>query len=364
MKKYVFLLIFALIACDDDNSAPNPTPNPNPQAYFPPIGNEWETTTPEAAGYNSSEIPALEDFLSSNGTRAFILLKEGKIVMEKYWGNNITNTAPFDKDKIWYWASAGKSLTATLVGIAQSEGDLNILNKTSDYLGESWTNAPIAKENLITVRHQLTMTTGLDYNVESLDCTTSNCLEYLVDAGTQWYYHNGTYTLLESVVEAATNTDYNAYTQEKIKSKIGMDGQWVPNGNNNVFWSTARSAARFGLMISRGGVWENQTILNDPEYLQAMINTSQNLNPSYGYLWWLNGKSSTVFPGSTASFPVSIASNASSDTYCALGKNGQFIGIVPSKDLIYVRMGDAPDISLVPLIFHNQMWEKLNAILN
>ena len=361
MKKILLILVLSCLGCDDSD----PANSPDVTLFYPPIsGTVWETITPETAGFNTNEIQALDDFLSTNGTRAFILLKDGKIVMEKYWGNNITNTAPFDQNKQWYWASAGKTLTATLVGIAQSEGDLNILNKTSDYLGAGWTNAPLAKENLITVRHQLTMTTGLDYNVQSLDCTTPDCLEYLADAGTQWYYHNGPYTLLESVVEAATNTNYNAYTTEKIKSKIGMDGQWIMSGNNNVFWSTPRSAARFGLMISRGGVWEDQTILNDTAYMQAMINTSQNINPSYGYLWWLNGKSAAVFPGSTSAIPVAVAPNAPADLYCAMGKNGQFIGIVPSKGLVYVRMGDAPDNSLVPIMFHNQMWEKLNNVLN
>uniref|UniRef100_UPI00404B3586 serine hydrolase domain-containing protein n=1 Tax=Flavobacterium sp. TaxID=239 RepID=UPI00404B3586 len=361
MKKYLFCLAILFVGCDDSEEVITPTND----LYFPPIsGSTWETTSPESAGFNVAGIPDLEDFLSINGTRAFILLKDGKIVMEKYWGNNIANTAPFDQDKQWYWASAGKTLTATLTGIAQEEGFLNINNKTSDYLGAGWTNAPLAKENLITVKNQLTMTSGLDFNNGNLDCTTPNSLTYLADAGTQWFYHNGPYTLLESVVENATNQNYNDYTTAKIKTKTGMDGQWIPSGNNNVYWSTARSAARFGLLILNKGVWDETTVLGDLDYYNAMINTSQNINLSYGYLWWLNGKSSVVFPGSTQVIPSSIAPNAPAETFCAMGKNGQFIGIIPSQGLVYVRMGEAPDNDLVPIIFHNQMWEKLNVILN
>jgi CubicO group peptidase (beta-lactamase class C family) len=361
MKRILIILFITFISCNEDDSQPTSQQS----LYFPPINStDWEVISPENAGYNTDEINELDDFLMTNGTRAFILLKDGKIVMEKYWGNNITNTALFDKDKQWYWASAGKSLTATIVGIAQEEGFLNINNPTSDYLGLGWTQAPSGKELMITIKNQLTMTTGLNYNVPNLDCTSPECLEYLADAGSQWYYHNGPYTLLESVVEAATNQSYNQYTNTRIKQKTGMDGQWIQNGNNNVYWSTARSAARFGLLILNKGKWESTTVLGDLSYFEAMTNTSQNLNPSYGYLWWLNGKSETVFPGTTQSIPSSIAPNAPSDTFCAMGKNGQFIGIVPSKNLVYVRLGEAPDNSLVPIIFHNQMWEKLNAIVN
>jgi CubicO group peptidase (beta-lactamase class C family) len=361
MKKILFCFLTVFLSCSD----PQIPPVVNNELYFPPIsGSEWETISTTEAGYNSNGIADLESFLSDNGTRAFILLKDGKIVLEKYWGQNITNTVAFDQTKQWYWASAGKTLTATLTGIAQKDGLLDINDKTSDYLGIGWTNAPLEKENLITIKHQLTMTSGLDYNSGNLDCTTPNCLTYLADAGTQWYYHNGPYTLLESVVESATNKTFNAYTNEKIKTKIGMDGQWIMLENNNVFWSTARSVARFGLLILNQGKWDETPVLDDLEYFNQMVNTSQNINLSYGYLWWLNGKSSVVFPGSSQVLPFSIAPNAPAETICAMGKNGQFIGVVPSKGLVYVRMGETPNNDLVPTVFHNQMWVKLNAVVN
>jgi len=74
----------------------------------------------------------LFNYLESNKTRAFIVLKEGRIVIEEYFGDNINGTSDFDRNSQWYWASAGKTLTATLVGIAQQDGFLNIENPTSD----------------------------------------------------------------------------------------------------------------------------------------------------------------------------------------------------------------------------------------
>ena len=60
------------------------------------------------------------------------------------------------------------------------------------------------------------MTTGLDYTVPDLDCTEPACLHYKADAGTQWYYHNAPYLLLETVVENASGKTYNQFTDEKF----------------------------------------------------------------------------------------------------------------------------------------------------
>ena len=72
---------------------------------------------------------------------------------------------------------------------------------------------------------------------------------------------------------------------EKIRDKIGMDGFWSLFSSIELYSSTTRSMARFGLLELNGFIW-------DEVYRYEMINTSQNINPSYGYLWWLNAKSS------------------------------------------------------------------------
>lgn len=140
--------------------------------YFPPVsGDEWATTSMDELGWCADQLPELCDYLDENNTKAFLVLKDGKIVIEKYFGT-------FEQDSIWYWASAGKTITAVLTGIAQQEGDLDINDKSSDYLGTGWTDLTLEQENNITVKHQLSMITGLDDETGDVDCTDPECLVY------------------------------------------------------------------------------------------------------------------------------------------------------------------------------------------
>ena len=312
--------LFGLIGCESE-PAVQPPPPEETGMYFPPLQTDvWETISPDSLNWKADALEELYTFLESNNTRAFLVLKEGKIVTEKYWGNNITNTAAFTSNSNWYWASAGKTLTATLVGIAQEEGLLDIEDKSSDYLGQNWTSLSTEKEALITIRHQLAMTTGLDYEVQELDCTEPGCLQYKAAPGTQWYYHNAPYTLLEKIVANAAGIPYNRFTDERIEQKIGMSGSWIESGYNNVYWSKPRDAARFGLLMLNKGIWDEEVVLGDTDFYEAMVNSSQTLNPSYGYLWWLNGKASAIFPSLAQSFNTSVAPDAPADMFCRYGK--------------------------------------------
>ena len=294
---------------------------------------------------------------TSNKDKAFIILKNGRIVTERYFGT-------FTADSNWYWASAGKTMTAMLVGIAQQEGLLNINNKTSQYLGTGWTSMPLAKENLVTVKHQLTMTTGMDDGVPDDHCTLPACLQYKADAGTRWAYHNAPYTILDKVVENATGQSYNNYFQQKIRNRVGMNGLWLPSGYNNIYYSTPRSMARFGLLLLNKGKWDQTPILADTNYFNAQVNTSQSLNPSYGYLTWLNGKASYMLPTLQVSFPGMLTPNAPADMYAALGKNDQKIYVVPSQKLVVIRMGEsAGNVQLALSSFDNELWGKLKTVI-
>lgn len=359
---YFFLLILLLATACGEDEGPDGSPDPE-GLYFPPNSAEWSSISPEELGWNVGEIDNLLSYLEANGTRAFIVLKDGEIVLEEYFGNTILGNSPFGVNSPWYWASAGKSLTATLVGIAQQEGDLSINNPSSDYLGEGWTSLATDQEQQILVEHQLTMSTGLDYTIGELDCTRPDCLGYKSAPGDQWYYHNAPYTLLEKVVENATGINYNTYTDQKIENIIGMNGQWITQGFNNVYWSTARDMARFGLLILNEGIWKETPVLDDRFYFEQMTNTSQNLNLAYGYLWWLNGKSSIIPPSFSFPLNVPLSEAAPPDLIAGLGRNGQFVEVIPSQNLVVIRMGEAPDDGLVPLSFHNEMWERINRVL-
>jgi len=361
---WILLLGLLLIACETSKDEPTDA-SEETSLYFPPLNTEeWQRASPGDLGWNPSALDELLSFLEDNNTRAFIVLKDGKIVIENYFGNNILNTSAFDQNTRWYWASAGKTLTASLVGIAQTEGFLNLDDPSSDYLGNGWTSLPAEKEALIQIKNQLSMTTGLEYDVDDLNCTLPSCLTYNTDASEQWYYHNAPYTLLEKVVENATGVDYNTYTDQKIESTLGMNGEWISQGFNQVYWSTARDMARFGLLMLNQGRWEDTDVLSDNSYYDLMLNSSQSLNPSYGYLWWLNGKESIIIPDLPNSFNSSLSENAPADLMAGMGKNGQFVEVIPSKNLVVIRMGEAPEASLVPLAFHDEMWGKINQVID
>jgi hypothetical protein len=59
-----------------------------------------------------------------------------------------------------------------------------------------------------------------------------------------------------------------------------------------------------------------------------------------------------------------MSENAPNDLFAGMGKNGQFVEVIPSMNLVVIRMGEAPDGSLVPITFHNEMWEKINLVMN
>jgi len=93
-----------------------------------------------------------------------------------------------------------------------------------------------------------------------------------------------------------------------------------------------------------------------------MINTSQNLNKSYGYLWWLNGKQSFMLPYSQFVFGGSLSPDAPSDMYSGIGKNSQVVSVIPSQQMVIIRMGNSPDTNDVSLIYVNELWEELNKL--
>ena len=325
--------------------------------YFPPlIGNNWETIAPQTLDYCQPKIDSLYNFLEENNSKAFLLLKDGKIVLEKYFGTHTPTT-------LWQWASAGKTITSFMTGIAQQEGHLSITDTTSTYLGPGWTNCTPQQEEKITIWNQLTMTSGLDDGVPDHYCTLSTCLNYLADPGTRWAYHNGPYTLLDGVIENATGQTLNAYTTQKLKTPTGMTGAFYQVGYNNVYFSNARSMARFGILVLNKGNWNGNQIMTDTAYFNDMVNTSQNLNKAYGYLWWLNGKPSFMVPNLQTVFPGTMCPNAPADMISAIGSGGQFLNVVPSQNLVWLRMGDEPSNSNVPFLLNDDIWQYVNDLV-
>ncbi|UOQ54799.1 serine hydrolase [Hymenobacter cellulosivorans] len=345
MKYLLLLLLFVMLLA--------PPPATAQQLYFPPAtGTTWATVAPSTLGWCPAAQDSLLGFLGRKNTKSFLILKDGRLALEQYFGT-------YTQDSVWYWASAGKSLTAVLVGLAQQEGLLSIDDTTSRFLGRGWTSAPAAKERLIQLRHQLTMTAGLD-DTPPAPCDTESsaaaCLRYRADAGTRWAYHTGAYRLLQDEIARASNLTINQYTTQRLGSRIGMAGLW----RNYVFYSRARDMARFGLLILARGSWNGTAVLRDTAYFRRMTCPSQPFNRSYGYLWWLNGQPSYMLPQSQLTFSGPLVPTAPPDMIAALGKNDQKIYVVPSLGLVVVRQGhsaEAPKLAVSS--FDTELWRYI-----
>ncbi len=330
---------------------------PEPVAmYFPPnSGDSWEKVSPAALGWNLSAIQPLKDYLAKKHSKSFLILVNGRIAIEDYFdGHNIKTT--------WQWNSAGKTLISATIGIAQQEHLLNINDKASQYLGYNWTNMPIEKENLISVKNLLTMTSGTN-NEKNL--VTRRNLTYVADAGNRWAYAN-VFQKLTNIISNASHSEFESFFNEKLKTKIGMEGYWNFGPIFSIYHSNTRSMARFGLLALNNGKWNDQQIINE-SYFKESIQSSQNINPAYGYLWWLNGKSKYMIPRSQLVYSGALIPNAPADLFAAMGAADQRIYVIPSKNMVVIRMGKASD-PLHPNFaasgFDQELWDKINAVIN
>lgn len=324
--------------------------------YFPDLTSvSWETKSIASLNWNPSAVQPLKDYLVQNNTKSFMILVNGRIVMEEYFNGHTSTTT-------WPWNSAGKTLVTATTGIAQQEGLLNINSKVSDYLGAGWTNAPLNKEHLITSKHLLTMTSGLS---DANNLVIPANLTYLADAGTRWSYHN-VFQKLMDVVAKASNQSFETYFNNQLKNKIGMEGFWNNGLIFKIYHSNTRSMARFGILALNKGKWNNEQIITQSFFNESIV-SSQNINPSYGYLWWLNGKTSYMVPGGQINFTGSLVPNAPADMYAAMGAEDQRIYVIPSKNMVVVRMGDASDPSNPSFAlsgFDNALWQRINTLIN
>ena len=101
--------------------------------------------------------------------------------------------------------------------------------------------------------------------------------------------------------------------------------------------------------------------------LSSLESLKAAFNQAYGYLWWLNGKSSYHLPQTQLEFKGTLIPNAPTDMYAALGKNDQKIYVVPSKKLVIVRMGDVADPNnptFASSTFDNDLWGKINLLID
>ncbi len=269
----------------------------------------------------------------NKNTRAVVVLYKNHLVAESYADG-------FSKEsKILGW-SMTKSITATYFGILQKQGKINIDQAN---LFDEW--AKDERKN-ITISDLLHMNSGLKWEEDYTrisdvtkmlfldnDMTQSQIHQPLVGKpNNSWNYSSGTSNVLSGILrkQFATHQEYLDFWYDSLIDKIGMNSMLVETdmaGNfvgSSYGWATARDWAKFGLLYLNNGNWNGEQIFNTD--WSIFVSTPTNGSGEvYGGHFWLNAG------GKMPDVPK--------DTYSCNGFQGQRIYIIPSKDLIVVRMG-------------------------
>lgn len=333
------------------STSPDAAPEPS-GTYFPPANGAgaWATVDPTAAGWDAKALSDVKDWIGQTNGTSFLVLADGKILIEAYWTSDETTLRDI--------ASAQKSIVSLLTGIAMSGGSFKDADTVSSHVPAGWTNDTPANESAITVRQLLTMTSGLDDN-----------LMRVAEPGSTWRYNTNAYHCLEGVLEAKTGKSLQDFTRSALFDRIGAgasawttrqlqkDGKGQPI---HALEMTARDMARVGLLVQAKGAW-NGTPIVPSSYLTVALDTSQTLNPSYGLLWWLNGKSSYLLPPSQPGTGPLMPS-APVDLVAALGAADQKIYVARSQKLVVIRQGKAASQGTQALSnFDDELWKRLFA---
>ena len=252
--------------------------------YFPPATGEWARVQPSAAGWDERALNAALDFAGTTNSSGVVVLLDGRILAERRWA--VTGADRYSQmvvgktasgDGVEDVASAQKSVVAFLAGVAEGKRQLDLSAPVDRYLGKGWSKAPASAEAAITVRHLMTMTSGLN------DAGT-----YQVPAGQAWRYNTGMYSRMIGILEKAAGSEIEKLTEEWLTKPAGMsDSKWArrwSTGNDAAntigFATTARDLARFGLLVLAQGSWNGRDLLQNAGYLGRMLKPSQDLNPS------------------------------------------------------------------------------------
>ncbi|HEV2354702.1 MAG TPA: serine hydrolase, partial [Puia sp.] len=260
------------------------------------------------------------------GTRAVIVVYHGRIVAERY-------AAGFDRHTRLTGWSMTKGITNALVGILVGRGMLKVAQPAPV---EDWQADERAK---ITIGNLLAMNSGLKWwEFYAAPSSATRMLFKEKDMGAYaetsglahepgkvFYYSSGTANILSAIIRAKVgDLGYYRFPYEQLFYPIGMYSAILEPDAGGTFvgssycYATARDWARFGLLYLKNGWWDGRQVL--PRGWVDFTRTGGN----YGALWWLNRARRHPH------IPV--------DCFSCEGDEGQFIWVIPSKDLVIVRL--------------------------
>ncbi len=268
-------------------------------------------------------------------TAAVVVLYKGELIAEKY--SEELGVTP--DTRIWGW-SMTKSIMNAMAGVLTKQRKLDV--KSSAPVNQ-WLNDP--RRN-ITINDLMHMSSGLKWDEDYGDVSSvtkmlyrsADCYKvaievpYQMKPGTEWKYSSGTSNILSGIMRNLIGNDkiYHEFPYREIFNKIGIStmvletdaaGNFVGSSYSN---ATARDWARFGLLYYNDGVWKGDTILPNG-WVNYTRTPAYGSKGEYGAQFWLN-KSKTL-------------PDAPEDLFFCDGHRGQRIFIIPSRNLVVVRLG-------------------------
>lgn len=325
-------------------------PVPLNKNLFWPHGSS-ETLEPISSDINQHKLKEAIDWAfteesteAQKRTRALVVVHKGKLIAERY-AKNLSSQTPLHSSSI------AKSVTNALTGILVYK---KALFMADDNLFIEWQNDARAD---ITLDHLLRMSSGLSfYEKQDEYVGDVSIMLYLAPSagfyaaskrleatpGTLWQYSSGTSNIIQATIKSTflvSGLDtYLNFPRELLFGPLGMHNTIIETDVSNTFfgssnvYGTARDWARFGLLYLQDGIWNGQRIL--PEKWVAYSHTDNGTDPlnQYAAHFWL--KVPDYYKDSQRpeiKLPI--------DTYFAIGMEGQFITLIPSKELVIVRMG-------------------------
>ncbi len=314
---------------------------------------EWRKCSPEAVGLESDKLTAAIEYAATPGfnTDGLMIVRKGHIVGEAYFGN-------FRIDSRHVSHSMAKSFTSCLVGITIDKGLIAGVDESVCQFYNEWDcNAGDDLRSRITLRHAMTLTTGLEWQEDwsQWNPATNDALKMgagghfvqymagrrgLYEPGQRFVFSTGDPMLLSRVIQQASGMSAFDFARQNLFGPLNISNvSWDhdADGYTSTSWglhATVRDYAKFGYLFLNQGRWENRQIVS-----AAWVEKSTRPDPSvkmwagYGYLWHVNLPYRLQWEQS----PVALDA-IPHDGYMAQGIRGQSIVIIPSAELVIVRV--------------------------
>ncbi|MBV6639899.1 MAG: serine hydrolase [Cyclobacteriaceae bacterium] len=304
----------------------------------------WTTEDLRTLGIDTLLLHKLFTKLSNEDHRihSLLLVKNDQLLIEEYFNG-------YNVEKLHDLRSTTKSILALLMGIAIDKGFIqHIDDPLTQYLKVPTTKKnPDLRKSQITIRHLLTMSSGLDCDdwdpsskgQEDKVYRKKDWIQYTLDLpmmndpGTVSNYCSMGTVLIAEIISQATGMTIQEFAQQYLFDKLGITRvEWGHTSNKEVIASgkrlymTPRDLAKIGQLVLNNGSWNGQQVISGSWIENATTPRTQITGIDYGYLWW--------------NIPLKLGEKILT-AKTATGNGGQYIMVIPELDLVAVFTGGA-----------------------